>query len=69
MALAGRRRQLADSLSGGEQQMCAMARAPWWLSVADRGYVMETGEIVREGTAGQLKDGPEVQRAYLGEIS
>ena len=37
------------------------------LSVADRGYVMETGEIVREGTARELENDPEVQRAYLGE--
>ena len=113
-ALADRRRQLAGSLSGGEQQMCAMARAMMArprlmmvdemslglapvivdllletmtqirsqdvavllveqdvnaaLSVADRGYVMETGEIVREGTAKELENDPEVQRAYLGEI-
>jgi branched-chain amino acid transport system ATP-binding protein len=112
-ALAGRRRQLAGSLSGGEQQMCAMARALMArprlmmvdemslglapvivdllletmtqirsdgvtvllveqdvhaaLSVADRGYVLETGEIVREGSASELKNDPEVQRAYLGE--
>ena len=114
-ALAGRRRQLAGSMSGGEQQMCAMARALMArprlmmvdemslglapvivdllletmtqirsqgvtvllveqdvhaaLSVADRGYVMETGEIVREGTAKELENDPEVQRAYLGEIT
>jgi branched-chain amino acid transport system ATP-binding protein len=113
-ALAGRRRQLAGSLSGGEQQMCAMARALMArprlmmvdemslglapvvvdllletmtqirsqgvtvllveqdvhaaLSVADRGYVMETGEIVREGSAKELESDPEVQRAYLGEM-
>jgi branched-chain amino acid transport system ATP-binding protein len=111
-ALADRRRQLAGSMSGGEQQMCAMARALMArprlimvdemslglapvivdllldtmtqirgqgvtvllveqdvhaaLSVADRGYVMETGELVREGTASELKNDPEVQRAYLG---
>jgi branched-chain amino acid transport system ATP-binding protein len=113
--LAGRRRQLAGSLSGGEQQMCAMARALMAkprlmmvdemslglapvivdvlletmtqirsqgvtvllveqdvhaaLSVADRGYVMETGEIVRVGTARELESDPVVQRAYLGEIA
>lgn len=39
------------------------------LNVADRGYVMETGEIVREGTAEDLESDPEVQRAYLGEIT
>ena len=113
-ALAGRRRQLAGSMSGGEQQMCAMARALMArprlmmvdemslglapvavdllletmarirsegvtvllveqdvhaaLSVADRGYVLETGEIVREGSAEALKNDPGVQRAYLGEV-
>ena len=113
--LADRRRQLAGSMSGGEQQMCAMARALMAkprlmmvdemslglapvivdllletmtriraegvtvllveqdvhaaLSVADRGYVMETGEIVREGTARALESDPEVQRAYLGDVT
>jgi branched-chain amino acid transport system ATP-binding protein len=110
--LAERRRQLAGSMSGGEQQMCAMARAlmaaPKLLmvdemslglapvvvdrllevlaeiraegvtvllveqdvfaafSVADRGYVMETGRIVREGPVSELERDPEVRRAYLG---
>jgi branched-chain amino acid transport system ATP-binding protein len=110
--LAERRRQLAGSLSGGEQQMCAVARglmaAPILLmidemslglapvvveqlmdalatirsegvtillveqdvnlalSIADRGYVMETGHIVRSGSARKLIDDPEVRRAYLG---
>jgi branched-chain amino acid transport system ATP-binding protein len=110
--LAERRRQLAGSMSGGEQQMCAMARAlmaaPRLLmvdemslglapvvvdrllevlaeirtqgvtvllveqdvfaafSVADRGYVMETGRIVREGPVNELECDPEVRRAYLG---
>ena len=110
--LKERRRQLAGSMSGGEQQMCAMARslvakprllmidemslglAPAIvdqlldvlleirgqgvtallveqdvysaLRVADRGYVLESGAIVREGSARDLGDDPEVQRAYLG---
>ena len=113
--LAERRLQLAGSMSGGEQQMCAMARALMArprlmmvdemslglapvivdllletmtriraegvtvllveqdvhaaLSVADRGYVMETGAIVREGTARALESDPEVQRAYLGDVT
>ncbi|MDE2004454.1 MAG: ABC transporter ATP-binding protein [Betaproteobacteria bacterium] len=110
--LKERRRQFAGSMSGGEQQMCAMARAlvasPRLLMidemslglapaivdqlldvlveirgqgvtvllveqdvfsalrVADRGYVLESGAIVREGSARDLGDDPEVQRAYLG---
>ncbi|QOZ55399.1 ABC transporter ATP-binding protein [Bradyrhizobium sp. CCBAU 53338] len=110
--LSERRRQLAGSMSGGEQQMCAMARglmaAPILLmidemslglapvvieqlmdvltrirdegvtvllveqdvhlalSIADRGYVMETGRIVHSGSAKKLIDDPDVRRAYLG---
>jgi branched-chain amino acid transport system ATP-binding protein len=37
------------------------------LAVADRGYVVETGQIVLEGTSRELSDNPEVQRAYLGK--
>ncbi|MGE5217300.1 MAG: ABC transporter ATP-binding protein [Chloroflexota bacterium] len=110
--LKERRRQLAGSLSGGEQQMCAIARglmaAPELLMVdemslglapivvdllldtlveirkngvtvllveqdifsafhvADRAYVLETGSIVRVGSAAELANDPEVRRAYLG---
>jgi branched-chain amino acid transport system ATP-binding protein len=111
-ALLPRRDQLAGTLSGGEQQMVAIARAlmarPRLLlldepsmglaplvireilrvlgelnrggmtillaeqnarigfSVAQRGYVMETGNVVLEGTAQELMDNPIVQHAYLG---
>ncbi len=34
-------------------------------SIADRGYAMENGRIVREGTAAAHLDDPEVKRAYL----
>jgi len=37
------------------------------LSIAGRGYVLETGGIVLEGAARDLADNPEVRRAYLGE--
>ncbi len=36
------------------------------LSVADRGYVLQTGEIVLEDTASHLKENEMVQKAYLG---
>jgi branched-chain amino acid transport system ATP-binding protein len=110
--LGQRRRQLAGNMSGGEQQMCALARAlmaePRLLmidemslglapvivdqliavlteirsrkvsillveqdvfaafGVADRGYVVESGRIVRQGTASQLANDPAVRAAYLG---
>jgi len=110
--LAKRRTHRAGSMSGGEQQMCALARglmaapkllmidemslglAPvvvdqlsdvlleirnqgvtvllveqdvfFALQVADRGYVLETGSVVREGTARSLADDPQIQRAYFG---
>jgi branched-chain amino acid transport system ATP-binding protein len=111
-ALADRRTNRAGSMSGGEQQMCALARglmaapkllmidemslglAPvvvdqlrdvlleirnqgvtvllveqdvfFALQVADRGYVLETGAVVREGTARSLAGDPQIQRAYFG---
>lgn len=43
-------------------QMAALA-----LAVADRGYVMESGEIVHADTAGALRDDPALERAYLGQ--
>jgi branched-chain amino acid transport system ATP-binding protein len=111
--LQQRSRQLAGTLSGGEQQMLAIGRAlmakPAFimldepsmglaplivkdilttisklrdagstiliveqnskavLNIADRGYVMETGSIVLEGTAQELLNNTDVQRAYLGK--
>ena len=36
------------------------------LDIADRGYLIETGRIVGEGSAAALRSDPAVQRAYLG---
>ena len=36
------------------------------LSVAGRGYVLQTGEIVLQDTAANLNKNPMVQKAYLG---
>jgi branched-chain amino acid transport system ATP-binding protein len=44
------------------EQNAAMA-----LSIARRGYVLETGRIALEGPAAELAGNPEVRRAYLGE--
>jgi branched-chain amino acid transport system ATP-binding protein len=37
------------------------------LAIADRGYVLEAGQIVIEGSARDLLDNRDVQRAYLGK--
>ncbi len=44
------------------EQNAAMA-----LSIAHRGYVLETGAVVLAGSAVELSENPEVRRAYLGE--
>ncbi|MCX6086847.1 MAG: ABC transporter ATP-binding protein [Caldiserica bacterium] len=36
------------------------------LSIANRGYVLETGSLVLSGTAAELRDNPDVKKAYLG---
>ena len=36
------------------------------LEIADRGYVIQTGKIVQQGTARELLDSPEVRKAYMG---
>ncbi len=43
------------------EQNTAMA-----LSVVSRGYVLEHGNIVLEGTSGELMNHPRVKEAYLG---
>jgi len=42
-------------------QMASLA-----LTVADRGYVLESGRIVRSAAASELSDDPELEAAYLG---
>ncbi len=37
------------------------------LSLADRGYVMETGRLILEGSSDELLENNDVQRAYLGK--
>ena len=111
--LKERYKQVAGTLSGGEQQMLAMGRAlmskpkllmldepsmglapilveqifdiikelheagttillveqnaQMALSVADRAYVLETGNIVKEGPALELLNDDAVKNAYLGD--
>ena len=37
------------------------------LKIADKGYVMETGEIKMEGTGAELLANEEIKEAYLGK--
>jgi branched-chain amino acid transport system ATP-binding protein len=111
--LSERRKQIAGTLSGGEQQMLAIGRALMGkpelllldepsmglapliveqifdilrevneqgttlllveqnaseaLQLANRGYVLETGEVVMSGPADTLLADPRIRAAYLGE--
>jgi ABC-type branched-subunit amino acid transport system ATPase component len=39
------------------------------LAIADRGYVIDSGKIVREDSAVNLAGDPEVEAAYLGHAA
>jgi len=36
------------------------------LSVADRGYILESGRVVHEGTTNEIRENPALENAYLG---
>jgi branched-chain amino acid transport system ATP-binding protein len=58
---------LAELKGAGTTILLVEQNARAALKVADRGYVLETGRIILEGSARDLSDDPEVQRAYLGK--
>lgn len=51
---------------GGTTVLLAEQNARAALEIASRGYVLETGEVVLEGSSDALLDAPEVRRAYIG---
>ena len=53
--------------AGGTTVLLVEQNAKKALSIADRGYVLETGKIVLEGKAQELLDDESVKKAYLGE--
>ena len=52
---------------GGTTVLLVEQNAKKALSIADRGYVLETGKIVLEGEAEKLLNDESVKKAYLGE--
>lgn len=50
----------------GETILLVEQNARAALGIADRGYVLETGQVVLEGSADELLNNNDVQRAYLG---
>ena len=52
---------------GGTTVLLVEQNAKKALSIADRGYVLETGNIVLEGSASSLLKDESVKKAYLGE--
>ncbi len=57
---------IASLKSGGTTILLVEQNARQALRIADRAYVLETGQIAMAGTAAQLASDPEVERAYLG---
>jgi branched-chain amino acid transport system ATP-binding protein len=58
---------VAEMKSGGLTVLLVEQNARAALRLADRGYVLETGQIVLEGTSRELLNNQDVQRAYLGK--
>ena len=59
-------RVIKEINSAGTTILLVEQNATMALSVSHRGYVMETGNIVLQGTSQDLLRNPQVQDAYLG---
>lgn len=57
---------IQDINSQGTSILLVEQNAQMALSVAHRGYVLETGQIVLEGKSNDLLNDPQIARAYLG---
>ena len=58
---------LADLKQAGTTLLLVEQNAQAALTLADTGYVLESGELVLSGTAHELMDDDRVRKAYLGE--
>ncbi|HWC86269.1 MAG TPA: ABC transporter ATP-binding protein [Solirubrobacteraceae bacterium] len=57
---------IAEINRSGVAILLVEQNANYALEVAKRGYVLETGKVVLANDSSELRDDPEVQRAYLG---
>lgn len=57
---------IKDINAEGTTVLLVEQNAKMALSIANRGYVMETGKIVMSGTGAKLIESPDIQKAYLG---
>jgi branched-chain amino acid transport system ATP-binding protein len=62
-------RIVADIRARGTTVLLVEQNAHMALSVADRGYVLETGHLLLSGTPKELWNDPKVAAAYLGELA
>lgn len=58
---------ITEVSKGGTTVLLVEQNAKKALSIADRGYVLETGTIVMEGKADELLSNDAIRKAYLGE--
>lgn len=58
---------IQDVSKSGTTVLLVEQNAKKALAIADRAYVLETGNIVLEGKASELLDNDEIKKAYLGE--
>jgi branched-chain amino acid transport system ATP-binding protein len=62
-------RIVADIRARGTTVLLVEQNAHMALSVADRGYVLETGQLLVQGSPAQLWSNPQVRAAYLGGLA
>ena len=60
-------RMIAGINRAGTTILLVEQNASMALSIADRAYVLEAGEIVLEGKGSDLLENPGVRAAYLGD--